>query len=442
VTAWPATARHATAPIRKASVMLVSWNGREHLETCLDALADQHAPDLPYDIWVLDNGSTDGTVDWLRTRHPSVRVVSSPVNLGFCAGYNRLAAATDADVMVFLNNDTRPERNWLGELIASIAEGPADVAGAAGVMVDWSGERLDYGRGVMTFDGHAFQLDSGRPLQDVILPGPGEEQLFACAGNMIVRRQSFLGAGGFDEQFFAYYDDVDLGWRLWSGGERIISAPRAVARHRAAASSDRLGMHNRGFLFERNAFLTAYKNYDAALWEKMMPALMLTLISRTTAFLTGNNPQGAALAVDPFAATAASANGRGTHAGGVPGNGAPIDTANRLDLLHRLQRFAGFSRARQSPASVHPILSDGLTVAQVRALTWLTRNMDGAAERRRHVQSRRRRSDSDIFTRFPLHLVPTYSGDDVLFRSPGFRSWLPDTPALVFRTLDEIKARA
>jgi hypothetical protein len=319
------------------------------------------------------------------------------------------------------------------------------VAGAAGVMVDWSGERLDYGRGVMTFDGHAFQLDSGRPLQDIVLPGPGEEQLFACAGNMIVRRRSFLDAGGFDEQFFAYYDDVDLGWRLWSGGERIISAPRAVARHRAAASSDRLGMYNRGFLFERNAFLTAYKNYDAVLWDKMMPALMLTLISRTTAFLTGNNPQGGLLAVDPFAAMAAagSANGNSNRNGNGngTGNGSGV---NRHGLRHRLHQLADLLRARQAspPVHSHPIVSDELTVAQVRALTWLTRNMDGAAERRQQVQTRRRRSDADIFSRFPLHLVPTYSGDDVLFRSPGFRSWLPDTPALVFRTLDEIKARA
>ncbi len=178
-------------------------------------------------------------------------------------------AATDADAVVFLNNDTRPERSWLGEMIASIADGPTDVAGAAGVMVDWSGERLDYGRGVMTFDGHAFQLDSGRPLQDVILPGPGEEQLFACAGNMIVRRRSFLDAGGFDEQFFAYYDDVDLGVAaVVRRRTDHLGAAGRVARHRAAASSDRLRPAHRGFLFERNAFLTAYKNYDAATWKR------------------------------------------------------------------------------------------------------------------------------------------------------------------------------
>jgi hypothetical protein len=82
-----------------------------------------------------------------------------------------------------------------------------------------------------------------------------------------------------------------------------------------------------------------------------------------------------------------------------------------------------------------------LTVAQVRALAWLTRNMDAAAASRQQVQSRRRRSDQDIFTAFPLHLVPTYAGDAALFHSPGFQAWLPESPKLRFRTLDEITAR-
>jgi GT2 family glycosyltransferase/LmbE family N-acetylglucosaminyl deacetylase len=426
----PIDVRRSETPIRKASVLLLSWNGRAHLETCLDALARQQAPGIPWDCWVLDNGSTDGSVDWLRTQHPDVRVVSSPVNLGFCAGYNRLVAATDADLLLFLNNDALPAPDWVAELIAAITDAPADVAAAAGLMVDWSGERLDFGRGVMTFDGHAFQLDSGRPLGSVTLPSPGEEQLFACGANMIVRRESFLAAGGFDEQFFAYYDDVDLGWRLWSGGERILSAPRAVVRHRSAGTSDRLGMYNRGFLFERNAFLTAYKNYDGPLWEKLMPALMLTLVSRTTAFLTQNNPHGAALAVDPFAAPGA-AGAQSAQGATTNGHGAGAGSGAARRWLSR----------RTVAAPQHPILSDPLTVAQLRALAWLTRNMDAAAERRRRVQERRRRSDLDIFAAFPLHLVPTYAGDDVLFNSPGFQAWLPDTPKLVFRTLDEISAR-
>lgn len=407
----PSSVRACASPIRKASVLIASWNGREHLETCLEALAHTNPPGIPWDCWVLDNGSQDGTVDWLRERHPDVRLLASPENLGFCAAYNRLVSAADGDLLLFLNNDTHPAPDWLGHMVESLASAPADVASAAGLIVDWTGERLDFGRGVMTFDGHAFQLDSGRRLSAVTLPASGEEQLFGCGGNMIVRRESFLAAGGFDEQFFAYFEDVDFGWRLWSGGERVIAAPRAVVRHRSAGTSDRLGQYNRGFLFERNAFLTAYKNYEAPLWEKLMPALMLTLISRTTAFLTHNNPGGHLLGLDPF-------------------NGDRPQTTPPTR--------GWFQRRTQSD---HPVVSDQLTIAQCRALTWLTRNMDAVAERRQQVQARRQRSDMEIFSGFPLHIVPTYSGDDTLFRSAGFQAWLPETPRLVFRTLDEIMAR-
>ena len=87
------------------------------------------------------------------------------------------------------------------------------------------------------------------------VPGAGEELLFGCGGNLLVRRRSFLEAGGFDESYFAYFEDVDLGWRLWSGGERILACPGASARHRQGASSARLGDARRGTLYERNALM-------------------------------------------------------------------------------------------------------------------------------------------------------------------------------------------
>ncbi|HXO20874.1 MAG TPA: glycosyltransferase family 2 protein, partial [Thermoanaerobaculia bacterium] len=283
------------------SVALLSWNGRQHLETCLAALDEQDDPGVAWELLVLDNGSSDGTADWVRAHHPRARLIESPVNLGFCAGNNRLVEAARGEAVAFLNNDTRPARGWLKGLVEALAAAPADVAAVSGEIVDWTGERLDFARGVMTFDGHAFQVDFRRPLAVARPPAAGEELLFACGGNMLVRRASFLAAGGFDEDYFAYLEDVDLGWRLWAGGERVTFAPAAVVHHRSSATSDLLGLFNRGFLFERNAFLTAYKNYEPGLWEQVMPAILLTFLARTQALLVGNNPGAATLALDPYA---------------------------------------------------------------------------------------------------------------------------------------------
>ncbi|MEO6194299.1 MAG: glycosyltransferase family 2 protein [Thermoanaerobaculia bacterium] len=437
--------------IQKVTVAILSWNGRQHLETCLTALAAQQDPGVDWEILVLDNGSTDGTAAWMRERwgrDRRVRLVESAVNLGFCGGNNRLAAEADGDAIALLNNDTRPEPGWLGSLVETLASAPADVAAVSGKIVDWNGERLDFGRGLMTFDGHAFQLDFRRSLKTARVPAAGEELAFACGGNLLIRRASFLAAGGFDESYFAYLEDVDLGWRLWSGGERIVFAPGAVVHHRSSATSDLLGLYNRGFLFERNAYLTAYKNYEDGLWEKILPAVMLTLISRTEALLLAN-PGMDTLRIDPYAGHIANTAPRG----GVirpPAIELPPATTwegfkvrwrgyGPRDFLRRGLRKLGVAPEPPTAATPEaPRLTDERTIAQFRALNWITGHLDAAAATRAAVQKRRKRGDLEIFERFPAYLVPTYPGDQALFASPGFEAWLPKDLPIRRATLAEI----
>lgn len=432
-----------TSP-RKVSVVIASWNGRPHLETCLDALDQQSDPGVPWEVLVWDNGSHDGTSEWIESSRGSVRSMRSPVNLGFAAANNRLIAKADGDFVALLNNDTRPERDWLAALVEALSQAPADVAAVSGLMLDWDGVRLDAAKGVMTFDGHAFQLDAGRRRADVELPANGSELPFFCGGNAIVRRDAFLSAGGFDEDYFAYYEDVDLGWRLWSGGARVLFTADAVVGHRSAASSDRLGVYNRGFLYERNAFLTAYKNYEDHLWQRVMPAVQLTLLARTQALLQENNPGGHLLRLTPFppedraSAESEMRSRPELESGHAPthrdGNGGrPGVTKRASKVLRGIRRLV-----RRDSSQVQ--LSDERTLAQLRAVSSLLANLDQAARKRCQAQKARRRSDREFFERFPAYLVPTYPGDTALFASMGFRSWLPADLPLVEKRLDEILA--
>jgi GT2 family glycosyltransferase len=427
--------------LRKVAVAILSWNGRHHLETCLEALAAQQDPGVEWEVLVLDNGSTDGTGAWMRERwgrDRRLRLSESPLNLGFCAGNNRLIAETDADAVALLNNDTRPQPDWLGALVEALGSVPDDVAAVSGKIVDWPGERLDFGRGVMTFDGHAFQLDFRRPLATARVPAAGEELPFACGGNLLVRRSSFLAAGGFDESYFAYLEDVDLGWRLWQGGERIVFAPNAVVHHRSSATSDLLGLYNRGFLFERNAFLTAYKNYEAGLWERILPAVMLTLMSRTQALLE-SNPGAETLRVDPYDGHIANTTAA------PPAQIPPATTLEGFKIRWRgygpqefLRRGLRKFGLGSFPSADIPRLTDERTIAQLRAQHWLLGHLDSIAEKRAAVQRRRKRCDQEIFERFPVYLVPTYPGDAALFASPGFKAWLPADLPMVRVELGEI----
>ncbi|MYA06598.1 MAG: glycosyltransferase family 2 protein [Holophagales bacterium] len=419
--------------IDSVDVLVVSWNGRHHLETLLPALEAQQVPGVAVRVRLFDNGSTDGTVTWTRSHHPHVDVVANPTNIGFSAANNRLAEKSSASALAMVNNDTRPRPDWLARLVAGLAEAPADVAAVSGGIVNWKGTRLDFGQGVMTFDGHAFQLDYRRPLDVVEMPEEGCELLFPCGGNMIVRRDSYLAAGGFDESYFAYLEDVDLGWRLWSAGERVLSAPGAVVHHRSMATSKLLGNANRGLLFERNAYLTAFKNYDAELWPQLMPVVQMTLIGRVQHLLAHRNPHGQELAVDPYAA---ATDGQGAS---LAGGSGPRDAWGRLRhvvaLRTRLRRFA---RPHSGLPDGVPAIVDDQTLAQVRAVSSIIRGLDDAAERRRRIQARRQRPDAEIFERFPLYVVPTYPGDEELFRSSGFEAMWPEGLPLVRRSLEEV----
>jgi GT2 family glycosyltransferase len=445
--------------LKSVTVAVLSWNGRDHLSNCLEALDRQLDPGVEWEVSILDNGSGDGTRELLARAYPEsrrlgdggkgrVRVATSERNLGFCAGNNLLVERCDADAVILLNNDTRPQRAWLAELVEALGSAPADVAAVSGTIIDWEGERLDFARGAMTFDGHAFQVDFRRPLDRVVLPEDRSELLFACGGNMIVRRRSFLEAGGFDPGFFAYLEDVDLGWRLWAGGERVVLSRGAVVGHRSMASSDSLGMFNRGILFERNAFATVATNYDDELWPQMMPAVLLTLQARVHRLLTGSNRGGESLLHDPYAA----ADGDfGAALGGMPqptwiekwrGWGTRELVARGVRKLRRLVAEAVHPDAGHLDASALASgavdLRDPRTLAHLRAVSKILAGLDGLAERRARLLARRRRADREIFERFPLLVVPTYPGDEELFASPGFRAWLPASVPLQERRLDEI----
>lgn len=453
--------RSTAGDLRSVTVAILSWNGRKHLSACLEALAEQEDPGVAWNVVVLDNGSRDGTVEWLERewgnrslgrgpRQGHLDFESSSSNLGFCVGNNRLVQACGSDAVALLNNDTRPDPRWLGELVEALAVAPPDVAAVSGLIVDWDAKRLDFARGILTFDGHAFQLGYGQPLEKIELPADGEELLFACGGNMLIRRSSFLDAGGFDPTYFAYLEDVDLGWRLWSGGERIRLARRAVAAHRSMASSANLGIYRRGFLFERNALLTAYKNYDEDLWGRMMPAVLLTFLSRTEALLAENNPGGGTLRVDPYAEADAGSSSV------ADGELAPAQP--REKLLARWRRFGTRQMLRRAvhksrrllarridPSPPSPEAQEAFTeirdersLAQLRAASFVLRHLDGASAERARIQQRRRRTDREIFERFPLYLVPTYPGDRELFASCGFRGWLPPDLALKERSLEQV----
>jgi GT2 family glycosyltransferase len=389
------------------SVIIVHHRGQEHLLEALEAVAASSGP--AFETILVDNTAGQPVEEVLR-RHPNLRRVVAGRNAGFATGCRLGAEAARAPLLAFVNDDAAVLPDALGHLAAALTGAAPDVVAAAGRLVDVSGRKNDFSDGFLTFDGHAFQRDVGRPVEALAEAVPGEERLFACGGLMAVRRDAFLESGGFDDDYFAYLEDVDFGWRQWIFGRRIIAEPRAVARHRGGSTGEALGVFSRGFLFEKNAFATAYKNFDAEYFRDLMPAVLAAFLVRVSEMLDSRNPGAAELKRDPYEAA-----------------GTKPSFARRL---FGIRADGGAGRVA---------VDDPLTVAHLRALLWIHRNHAALAKKRRAVQAGRRRPDAEIFQRFPLRIVPTYPGDERL-DSDFFREFLSRAPALVRTTLAEIFA--
>ena len=387
-------------------IIIVNWNNRRETIECLDAVAAQLHEVPGATITVVDNGSTDGSASAITARHPAVKLFALRENRGFTGGLKAALDGSSADDVVFLNNDAIPESGWLAALSEAMASAPSDVVSVGGQIIDSTGANIDFLGGMLTFDAHAFQNGFRLPVGSRPVPDAGAELLFACGGNMISRRAMLAELGGFDDDYFAYLEDVDFGWRSWIAGFRVLFEPAAVVRHASSLTSNRLGDFERGVLFERNALQTAIKNYENL--AEAGGAIFFTYLNRLHHYATTRNSESTELQ-RPFGKPAAPAS-------------------RRLKILRSITR---------RPTLV--ALDDPLTAMQFRAFDWIVNHGEQLAAKRTKIQSRRKRSDREIFEKFPLHIVPTYPGDDVLFSSSLFRLLRSPLPSVTKELGDIIK---
>ncbi len=237
-----------------ASVVVPNFNGRRWLPGCLDSLAAQTL--APTEVVVVDNGSSDGSAAMASGR-PGVRVVELGRNLGFAAAANRGIGSVETESVALVNTDVVLAADWLERMEAALGSAP-DVGAVACKMVDLEDPSVLYDAGdVLRRDGVCEQR--GRfERDDGSFDEPGEV-FAASAGAALYRRGAVLDVGGFDERFFLYLEDVDLGLRLRLAGWRCRYEP-AVARH-AGEGSAPAGGPTAWTWVERNTLLLAAKAF-------------------------------------------------------------------------------------------------------------------------------------------------------------------------------------
>ena len=208
------------------SVIIVNYNSGDRLRRCLEALARQTYAD--FETIVIDNASSDASLASARASGVDFRLIEAGANLGFAAGNNRAVEEARGEWLAFLNPDAYAAPDWLAELVAASERYPwADAFGSTQIDAEDLG-RVDGAGDVYHAFGANYRGHYGWPVETL----PGEGECFApCAAAALYRRRAFEALGGFEESFFCYCEDIDLGFRLRLAGGRAVQAARAKVLH-------------------------------------------------------------------------------------------------------------------------------------------------------------------------------------------------------------------
>jgi GT2 family glycosyltransferase len=267
----------------RCAVIIVAWNCWEHLFRCLDALEKQTVSG--FRVVLVDNG--EGTPEQVgRVRHyRNLLYVKSPENLGFAAGNNLgIGAARDAEWVALLNPDTLPAADWLEKMLAAVVNHPEFAMFGARLLQAHDRKLLDGEGDCYHVSGFAWRSGMGLPVQD----GRVEpwEVFSPCAAAALYKAEALKQVGGFDEDFFCYMEDVDLGFRLRLAGHRCLTVPDAEVLHVGSVTT---GKRSPFYVYhgQRNLVWAYAKNMPGMLFWVFLPLHMALNIAGVLRYMLG-----------------------------------------------------------------------------------------------------------------------------------------------------------
>ncbi len=243
------------------SVVIPNWNGLRLLPSCLNALRAQTFRD--FETIVVDDGSTDGSREFLAREFPEVRVLVLETNRGFASAVNEGVRAARGDVVVLLNNDTEANSQWLAEIARAFDKNPR--AGMVACKLRLFDKRDHIHSAGDFYRGDGIPGNRGVWEQDRGQYDDARGVFGACGGAAAYRKTMLAEIGGFDEALGSYCEDVDLNWRARLAGYAVAYAPRALVYHMVSATG---GGALASFFVGRNFIWVIAKNYPGGLWKK------------------------------------------------------------------------------------------------------------------------------------------------------------------------------
>lgn len=215
------------------AIAILNWNGKNWLEKFLPSVV-QYSPNA--EIYVIDNNSTDDSIEFLKLNFPSVKIIENKSNSGFAAGYNKGLKSIKADVYCLLNSDVEVTENWIGPIEKLFAENK-DIAAIQPKVLDYNQkDKFEFaGAGGGMIDNLGYPYCRGRVFENIEFDNgqyDDETEIFWASGcSLFIRSDDFWKMNGFDERFFAHQEEIDLCWRLKNEGRKIYYCGKSTVYH-------------------------------------------------------------------------------------------------------------------------------------------------------------------------------------------------------------------
>ena len=255
----------------RLAIVILNWNGADMMRRFLPSVV-KNSPEA--DVVVVDNGSTDDSLQYLESEMPEVRVVCFDKNYGFAEGYHRGLKEVASEYYLLLNSDVEVREGWLQPMLSYMEAHPEVAACQPKLLCQWAPDQFEYAGASGGFiDALGYPYCRGRVFgtveKDLGQYNDVAPVLWATGAALLIRSKDYWEVGGLDGRFFAHQEEIDLCWRLRSRGRGVVVVPQSVAYHLGGGTLPK-GNPHKDFLNFRNNLLLLYKNLPEKRLSKVM----------------------------------------------------------------------------------------------------------------------------------------------------------------------------
>jgi hypothetical protein len=258
------------------SVIILNFNGKKVLgkilDDCLRSVFETNYP--VFEVLFVDNASADGSADHVEElfgKNKKLRIIRNDRNYGFTEGNNIGIKNSTGGYIALINSDTKVDPDWLNELVTAIQ--PPEIGAVQSKLLQMSApDLIDCAGGLIDYYGYHIEKGRGEKAHKY---NETEEIFYAKGAGVLLKRKVLAETGFFDSEMFMYFDEVDLCWRIWLSGHKVIFAPKSVVYHASGATASRSQDKTRLYFHTRNHILTVLKNYNL---ENMFKAVKVSVL--------------------------------------------------------------------------------------------------------------------------------------------------------------------